>query len=635
MKNDSKIVLLIFLLTFCSLVGWTQNQTDSLKKVLQIEKEDSNQIYTLYTLTWALLNDGNYTEALKYSYQSLDLCEKLKDSSGMAKTLQNIGYIHLNTKDYFEALNNLLSALDIFKRIDDKPGISSTYSRLNQVYGALGNRTEALKADSAAFLIDRQLGDEFAIAWDLFAIGMRLESLDSTVTVNGINTTKEMRYAEALKNYSAALELFKKNGFKDSAYPVISMYCAMGRVNIKLKELAQARIYLEKSLQLSKALMAINNMEMLAEIHKSLALLDSLQGNYKEAYYHYREYLLNKDKMVSDEQMTESLRYKMQYESEKNDLIARAAQEKKESEARQVRNVQFFAIIIFFLLAVFFYIGNRQKLKAKKKIEVAYTQLKSTQAQLIQSEKMASLGELTAGIAHEIQNPLNFVNNFSEVNNELIDEADQEINNGNIDEVKIILIGIKKNSEKINQHGKRADAIVKGMLQHSKTSTGKKEPTDINKLADEYLRLSYHGLRAKDKLFNAKFETDFDPSVGKINIVPQDIGRVLLNLINNAFYAVNQKQKTETGKFEPCVSVQTKKVDGKIEITVKDNGNGISQKILDKIFQPFFTTKPTGEGTGLGLSLSYDIIKAHGGEIKVESKEGHGSEFIVQVPYST
>jgi two-component system NtrC family sensor kinase len=262
-------------------------------------------------------------------------------------------------------------------------------------------------------------------------------------------------------------------------------------------------------------------------------------------------------------------------------------------------------------------------------------ELKSTQSQLIQSEKMASLGELTAGIAHEIQNPLNFVNNFSEVNNELIEELKGQKSKLKSEEQDELLNDIFENNEKINHHGKRADAIVKGMLQHSKTSTGKKEPTDINKLADEYLRLAYHGLRAKDKLFNAKFETDFDPSVGKINIVPQDIGRVLLNLINNAFYAVNQKQKTETGKFEPCVSVQTKKVDGKIEITVKDNGNGISQKILDKIFQPFFTTKPTGEGTGLGLSLSYDIIKAHGGEIKVESKEGHGSEFIVQVPYST
>ena len=263
-------------------------------------------------------------------------------------------------------------------------------------------------------------------------------------------------------------------------------------------------------------------------------------------------------------------------------------------------------------------------------------ELKATQAQLIQSEKMASLGELTAGIAHEIQNPLNFVNNFSEVNKELIEELESELKNNNNDEAILIAKDLKDNEEKINHHGKRADAIVKGMLQHSKSSTGIKEPTDINKLADEYLRLAYHGLRAKDKSFNADFITDFDESIGKINIVPQDIGRVLLNLFNNAFYAVNEKLTAHrsplTTDYKPLVSVQTKKINNNIEIKVTDNGNGILQNVIDKIFQPFFTTKPTGQGTGLGLSLSYDIVKAHGGEIKVESKNAEGSTFIIQLP---
>ncbi|MGI8952559.1 MAG: ATP-binding protein [Chitinophagaceae bacterium] len=261
--------------------------------------------------------------------------------------------------------------------------------------------------------------------------------------------------------------------------------------------------------------------------------------------------------------------------------------------------------------------------------------LKATQTQLIQSEKMASLGELTAGIAHEIQNPLNFVNNFSEVNTELIAEMHQEIDKGNIQGVKLIANDIKENEQKINHHGKRADAIVKGMLQHSRKSTGQKEPTDINALCDEYLRLSYHGLRAKDKSFNANMQTDFDENIKKINVVPQNVGRVLLNLFNNAFYSVNEKKKTANETYQPTVSVQTKELNDKIQITVKDNGNGIPQKVMDKIFQPFFTTKPTGEGTGLGLSLSYDIIKTHGGEIKVETKEGEGSEFIIQLPFKT
>jgi signal transduction histidine kinase len=279
----------------------------------------------------------------------------------------------------------------------------------------------------------------------------------------------------------------------------------------------------------------------------------------------------------------------------------------------------------------------------KRRAEDALTNLQAAQKQLVQSEKMASLGELTAGIAHEIQNPLNFVNNFSEVSKELLDEMRDALEKGDTEEAKEIMNDVIQNLEKINNHGKRADAIVKGMLQHSQSSTGKKEPTDINALCDEYLRLSYHGLRAKDKFFNATMKTDFDNSIGNINIIPQDIGRVVLNLINNAFYVVDEKKKSpqppEGGiEFEPTVTISTKRLSSPsgaagLLISVSDNGNGIPQKVLDKIFQPFFTTKPTGQGTGLGLSLSYDIIKAHGGEIKVKTKEGEGAEFTIQLPF--
>jgi len=258
--------------------------------------------------------------------------------------------------------------------------------------------------------------------------------------------------------------------------------------------------------------------------------------------------------------------------------------------------------------------------------------LKAAQTQLIQSEKMASLGELTAGIAHEIQNPLNFVNNFSEVSTELVDEMNEEMTKGNYDEAKEIANDVKQNLEKINHHGKRAGDIVKGMLQHSRTSSGVNELTDINALADEYLRLAFHGFRAKDKTFNSAMKTDYDESIGLLKIIPQDIGRVVLNLITNAFYVVNEKKKLNVAGYEPVVSVSTKKAEDRIEIKVRDNGNGIPQTILEKIFQPFFTTKPTGQGTGLGLSLSYDIVKAHGGELNVETKEEEGSTFIIQLP---
>jgi signal transduction histidine kinase len=273
---------------------------------------------------------------------------------------------------------------------------------------------------------------------------------------------------------------------------------------------------------------------------------------------------------------------------------------------------------------------------AKQQVEHTLADLKLAQDQLVQAEKMASLGELTAGIAHEIQNPLNFVNNFSEVSKELLDEMKMEMDLGNSGQAKVIADSVINNLEKIHHHGKRADAIIKGMLQHSRSSTGQKEPVDINLLVDEYLRLTYHGLRAKDKSFHASFKTEFDNRAGAINILRQDMGRVILNLLTNAFYAVAEKNSAagqKEPKFEPVVTISTKRIGNIIEIRVRDNGNGIPQKVLGKIFQPFFTTKPTGQGTGLGLSLSYDIVtKGHGGELKVETREGEGTTFIVSLP---
>jgi signal transduction histidine kinase len=306
-------------------------------------------------------------------------------------------------------------------------------------------------------------------------------------------------------------------------------------------------------------------------------------------------------------------------------------------------------LAIFLFIAINLYRNSIQRKKAnillskqKNELETTLATLKTTQNQLVQSEKMASLGELTAGIAHEIQNPLNFVNNFSEVNAELIDEMKEQLATDNKQQAIEIANNIKENEEKINYHGKRADAIVKSMLQHSRRSSNKKEPTDINALADEYLRLAYHGMKAKDKSFNVEIKSEFNSTIEKINVIQLDIGRVILNLLTNAFYAVNEKKKLSGAEYEPTVTIKTLKTPptsgGKaagIVISVTDNGNGIPQKVLDKIFQPFFTTKPPGQGTGLGLSLSYDIVKAHGGELNVETKEGEGSTFIISLPVNT
>ncbi len=382
----------------------------------------------------------------------------------------------------------------------------------------------------------------------------------------------------------------------------------------------------------------------------NLSAIDSIRGNYKGAYENYKLYSMYRDSLQKKELEQKELQAKMQRAFDK-----KQAQQQLEKEKEDRKNAMRLIFLIAFLVALItisttFFIAYKREQKAKKllgtqkeEIEDTLTELKATQAQLIHAEKMASLGELTAGIAHEIQNPLNFVNNFSEVNKEMIAEMKEEIDKGNYSEVKLIATNIEENEQKINHHGKRADTIVKSMLQHSRQTKGVKEPTDINALCDEYLRLSYHGLRAKDKSFNADFKTDFDETIGKINIVAQDIGRVLLNLFNNAFYATNEKRKSESmhqnAEYKPSVSVQTKRINSSgiesIEICVSDNGNGIPQNLTDKIFQPFFTTKPTGEGTGLGLSLSYDIItQQHNGTIRVESEEGEGTTFTINLPLS-
>jgi signal transduction histidine kinase len=380
---------------------------------------------------------------------------------------------------------------------------------------------------------------------------------------------------------------------------------------------------------------------LVAESYELLGKLDSAL-KYTKIFIASKDTIFNQSKLIQIQLLNFD-------EGQRQKDIQRAIEQTQERYATRIR---YFALLvtagIFLLISLILFRNNRNKQIANKALESQKTEidqqrakaenalddLRSTQALLIQSEKMASLGEMTAGIAHEIQNPLNFVNNFAQVNEELIDEAGDAIKAGKDDEAIQLLNNLRENQIKINHHGQRAESIVKGMLQHSRISIGQKEPTDFNMLVDEYVRLSYHGLRAKDKEFNATIKTDFDATIDKINITPQDIGRVFLNLYNNAFYAVTEKKKQNPESYEPTVTVTTKKVGSSVEVKIKDNGNGIPEKVLAKIFQPFFTTKPSGQGTGLGLSMSYDIVKAHGGEIKVETKEGEYTRFTVILPNS-
>jgi signal transduction histidine kinase len=412
------------------------------------------------------------------------------------------------------------------------------------------------------------------------------------------------------------------NGSSGSTHP--DYYLAL--IRIKQNKYNEAIELLKKDI-----IRLNNNREDILKDYKLMGEIYQKTGQSTLAAETYSRFIALQQNLIADQNKYRSLSFEVEQQiSDNENAISKLKSENKISSL--TRNFSIGLAVLLLLLVSGVYYRFQSKKKANEVLNNALENLKSTQSQLIQSEKMASLGELTAGIAHEIQNPLNFVNNFSEVNTELLEEMNYELDKGNLVEVKQIAKDILENEQKINHHGKRADAIVKGMLQHSRSSIGVKEQIDINKLADEYLRLAYHGLRAKDKSFNATMKIDYDENIGTINIIPQEMGRVILNLITNAFYATNEKKQQIGEDYEPTVTVSTRKVGNTVEVSVKDNGNGIPQKVLDKIFQPFFTTKPAGQGTGLGLSLSYDIVKAHGGEWKVETKEAVGSEFIIQVP---
>jgi two-component system NtrC family sensor kinase len=572
---------------------------------------------------------GNYPEALANFFAALKIKEEIGDKKSIANSYNNLGNAYYSQHEYAQALKYHLAALKIRQKIDDKSGIASSYNNIGIIYDDNGNYSDALKYQLASLKIENQIGDAEGIAFTYDNIGL--------IYSHQKDYNKALQYF--LDYLKSSEEIEDKSSIADAYNNLGAAYTALGNTS-------DASLYLNKGLSMAKE---VGSIDFIKSAYEEMAQLDSVQGNFKQSLEHYKLYVIYRDSLFNKENTKKIVQSQMQYEFDKKESLAKAEQDKKDAETKRARNQQYFTIaalaivvLAVIIIAIIQYRSNQHKRKVnfllqgeKQKVESTLSELKSTQAQLIQSEKMASLGELTAGIAHEIQNPLNFVNNFSEVNRELISELAEEVDKGNTKEVKAIANDIKDNEEKINYHGKRADTIVKNMLQHSRQTKGVKDPTDINVLCDEYLRLSYHGLRAKDKSFNADFKTDFDERIGKINIVPQDIGRVLLNLFNNAFYAVSEKQKTADENYKPLVTVATKSPSplekGWVEVIVSDNGNGIPQNIVDKIFQPFFTTKPTGQGTGLGLSLSYDIVKAHSGDIKVETKESEGTTFTIHI----
>ncbi len=609
------------------------------------------EVYAYGMLGYSLLNLGDYPLALKVFIDAIALGEdpsietkllpsKYQDdeqfqhhmNDGHLQRLDELancqlkfGILYENVNEYDKEKSHILEGIKYVEETGNSSLASALYAVLGKVYLLQGKLDSALVAEKTALAKSRQ---------------SQYIKYQGTIFLNlGRIHTEKGDYSTALSYFKQAIKvsdtLHYLRGVAAGNLAIADLYNNSGNPDSSL-------YYANSALAVSEYLqnpgLMLRTYTAKAKVFRTIKNIDSTVK--------YQALIIGMKDTVFNTKQTQ-LFANIDFDAEQRKLELETA--RKEYRNRLQTSFLISGLAIFFLLAIGLWLNNKQKQKAfsllekqkkeidiqKAKAESALDELKATQSQLIQREKMASLGELTAGIAHEIQNPLNFVNNFSEINSELINDLQNELKSNKVDEANVIAATILDNEQKIMHHGKRADTIVKGMLQHSRTGTGNIESTDINALADEFMRLSFQGFRVREKDFHVALEKKLDPAIGKIDIVQGDIGNVMLNLFNNAFYAVSEKKKLDGNQFEPKVSLSTEKVNGGIEIRVRDNGNGVPLKILDKIFQPFFTTKPAGQGTGLGLSLSYDIVKAYGGEIKVESREGEFAEFILRMPYNT
>ncbi len=580
------------------------------QKALELSKKikfPKGEAYALYALGNFYRLEGDFPKAMNTLLAGLHIAEVLNDSSLTAKSVSSVGIVYSQMNDNLQAIKYFKKSRSLFEMMGNttmvsqlNANISRGFRRNNQLDSALVYTKMALRyldIDNEDALTSWIIMEAGTLQFELGNKEAAFASLHNCIDINAKND--DNFYGSFAFNVIA--DFFKKSGQPDS-----SIY--------------YAKKGLEAAQKIGFKFGALEASNLLAETYESRDI--------KEALYYQKI-----SRSINDElygaKIVQGLQKILSEEQER----LREVEENKIAEKNRLRQYLMWAgLIIPSLFAFFLYRNNIKKHRSNELLKSTLSDLKSTQAQLIQSEKMASLGELTAGIAHEIQNPLNFVNNFSDLNTELIEEMRHALIMGDSKEAMQIALDVQANQDKISSHGKRADTIVKGMFQHSRTSSGRKELSDINKMANEYLQLAYHGFRAKDMNFNITMNTSYDPAIEMVNIIPQDIGRVLLNLYNNSFYAGSEKRKKQPEGFEPTIYVCTKKVGDQIEITVADNGNGIPEQIVDKVFQPFFTTKPTGQGTGLGLSLSYDIIKAHQGSINIRNTPGEGAEFIITLP---
>ncbi|WP_075349924.1 tetratricopeptide repeat protein [Algoriphagus marinus] len=613
----------------------------------------------------ALQNKGEFVESIEYYTNSLTIAKSLSDEKLVPGILNNIGLVYYNLGNYTEALHNFFDAIKgaettgnlnvkaaalnnvalIYFEQEKFEEAKSKYKEMLSIYQGIGNQGRVILAYNNIGDVELKQNNPVAALENLKIGYASALDLQSPEFIEMTARTMADIYA-AMDSTELAEELYRRSIAiaEEKGYGVPYSHSLIGLAELyyKNQNFEEASIYANKGLEQAEKM---GQTTQLRNANELLAKINEVMGNYQAALDNYKLFKLYNDSINTSLGQRLATSLEAEYEFSKKTL-----EFEKAAIRQQWLTFSAFVGLFTFLIILFLVYRNRNRLdkayqtlkeknneiKSKnEELENTLAQLKLIQLQLVQSEKMASLGELTAGISHQLQNPLNFVNNFSEVTAELVDEMKDELQKGDAKTALGVVDDVKSNLGKINKYGHLASGIIMNMLQHSRINTGQKEFTDLNALAIQYLNLSFHGIKAKDKDFVSEFSHTLDPNLKKIEIIPQEIGRVLLNLINNAFYAVNERLKSNPNSYHPQVNVTTKWLGDAVEIRVSDNGNGVPEPIRDKIFQPFFTTKPTGQGTGLGLSLSYDIVKAHGGELSMITREGQGesgSEFIIKLP---
>ncbi|MGZ3874469.1 MAG: tetratricopeptide repeat-containing sensor histidine kinase, partial [Mucilaginibacter sp.] len=588
------------------------------------ERLTDKKLIALNMLANAYSEMGDYANGFRYYTQALRAYTAINDLYGMAKENNNMGDTYRQQGDYTRAIRYLRTANGQTHRLlATHKSTPLTNSLRDIIIGNLGEVFLALhQIDSARHYL---------------SIAAKLDKQDDLHDLLGPSQRDVGEVEAALHHKDEALARFREairlEKSVDDGEGMSIAYLSIANLYHQFKMQDSAEYYAEKSL--TTATKGKYEQDVLTA-GQTLYHFYEEDHNIPKAFEYFKLATAARDSIYSQNRIKQLLN--LDFEEKRRQEDIKNAKLQYEYQVRTYIFLTGLVIAVIIILIVWRNArqrkaANRLLLEQKQEIERTLSQLKAAQGQLVQSEKMASLGELTAGIAHEIQNPLNFVNNFSEVSAELIGELKGELADGHPDEALAIAGDIGQNLEKIRHHGRRAGSIVKGMLEHSRASNGIKEQTDLNKLADEYLSLAWHGVKAKDKGFEVELIRNFDQQPVGVNVIPQDIGRVMLNLFNNAFYAVRKKKERDGDSFRPTVEVATSFSPHEFTFTVTDNGIGIPDHIRSKIMQPFFTTKPTGEGTGLGLSISYDIIvKGYGGDIHVESVEGQGSVFKLSIP---